>query len=235
MTFARSGLIVLISLAAGAGAAHWWHRQPRRMIDSYHVWYHKHGETTYNNTRWLGALVQKSPLDLWVFQEILNEVRPDVLVEAGTFKGGSAYYFASLFDLMGRGRILTIDIEDLPGKPQHPRIRFLHGSSTAPEIVNAVRAAIAPGEKVMVVLDSDHRAQHVAQELKLYSGLVSPGGYLIVEDTHFNGHPILPKYGPGPMEAVREFLAANPEFQPDRSREKFGMTFNPNGYLKRVR
>jgi cephalosporin hydroxylase len=235
MSRARIALTALLSIAAGAGIATWWHRQPRRVIDSYHKWYHDHGATTYNDTRWLGVLVQKSPLDLWVFQEILNEVRPDVLVEAGTYKGGSSYYFASLFDLMGRGRIVTIDIEDFPGKPSHPRVKFLLGSSTAPQIVAKVKEAIAPGEKVMVVLDSDHHAPHVLRELKLYSPLVSPGSYLIVEDTHFNGHPIIPRHGPGPMEAVLEFLGGHPEFQPDRGREKFGMTFNPSGYLKRVK
>ena len=225
----------VLAIAAGAALATAWHRQPRRVIDRFHRWYHAKGETTYNNTRWMGALVQKSPFDLWVFQEILHEVKPDVLIEAGTFKGGSAFYFASLFDLMGNGRILTVDIEDFPGKPAHPRVEFLLGSSTAPEILERIRRSIRPGDKVMVTLDSDHHAPHVAQELKLYSPLVTPGSYLVVEDTHFNGHPILPNWGPGPMEAVREFLASHTEFEPDRGREKFGMTFNPGGYLKRVR
>jgi cephalosporin hydroxylase len=75
----------------------------------------------------------------------------------------------------------------------------------------------------------------VLRELNLYHQLVTPGSYLIVEDTHFNGRPILPKHGPGPWEAVDEFLVAHPEFQPDRSREKYGMSFNPRGYLKRLR
>jgi cephalosporin hydroxylase len=158
-----------------------------------------------------------------------------VLIEAGTFQGGSALYFASIFDLLGRGRVVTVDIEDQPGKPPHARIQYLLGSSTATEIVERVRGLVKPGEKVMVVLDSDHRRDHVLQELRLYSGLVSPGCYLVGEDTHFNGHPILPKYGPGPMEAVQEFLAGRSDFVPDRSREKFLMTFNRSGYLKRVR
>src|SRR5215208_3893707 len=175
MNAPRAAIAALAGLAAGAWAASWWHRQPRHVIDAYHRWYHDHGDTTYNNTRWLGTLTQKSPLDLWVFQEIISEVKPDVLVEAGTYKGGSAYYFASLFDLMGHGRVLTIDIEDHPGKPSHPRVKFFLGSSTSPEILSAICAAIRPEEKVMVVLDSDHHAPHVLQELKLYSPLVSPG------------------------------------------------------------
>jgi len=226
---------VAVSLSAGAFAASWWRSQPRKIIDSYHIWYHRHGEETYNNTQWMGVEVQKSPLDMWVMQEILNEVKPDVLVEAGTYRGGSAYYFASLFDLMNHGRIITVDIEDHPGKPQHPRISYLLGSSTSEEILSRIKGAIQPGEKVLVDLDSDYRKPHVLRELQLYAPLVTPGSYLIVEDTHFNGHPILPKFRPGPGEAVAEFLPSHPEFQVDGSREKFGMTFNPGGYLKRMK
>jgi cephalosporin hydroxylase len=87
----------------------------------------------------------------------------------------------------------------------------------------------------MVVLDSDHHKDHVLEELRLYSPLVSVGQYLIVEDTHFNGHPILKNFGPGPWEAVEEFLRERPDFAVDSSREKYGMTFNPHGYLRRVK
>jgi cephalosporin hydroxylase len=228
-------LVAAASAAAGALAASWWLKRPQQVIANYHRWFHRNGAATYNNTRWLGVTAQKCPLDTWIFQELLFEVRPDVMVEAGTYKGGSAFYYASLMDLMRHGRVLTVDIEDFPGKPQHERIHFFLGSSTAPETLGRIRAAIAPGETVMVTLDSDHHAAHVAEELKLYSRLVTPGSYLIVEDTHFNGHPILPKFGPGPYEAVEAFLRSNPGFERDRTREKFGMTFNPGGWLKRVR
>ena len=222
-------------LIVGGVALHWWHSRPERVVAAYHQWFHRNGAATYNNTRWMGVPVQKCPLDLFVFGEILNETKPDVLVEAGTYKGGSSHFFASLFDLMNHGRIVTIDIEDYPGKPQHPRVKFLLGSSTSKEMVGQVRAAIEPGEKVMVVLDSDHHKDHVLEELRLYSPLVSVGQYLIVEDTHFNGHPILKNFGPGPWEAVEEFLRGRPDFVVDSSREKYGMTFNPRGYLRRVK
>ena len=215
-------LLAVASLAAGAFAASWWRTRPRQVIDAYHVWYHRKGEETYNNTQWLGGEVQKCPLDLWVMQEILHEIKPDVVVEAGTYMGGSAYYFASLFDLTGHGRVITIDIDDHPGKPAHPRITYLLGSSTSDEIVAPVKAAIQPGEKVLVDLDSAHNKAHVLKELQLYSPLVTPGSYLIVEDTHFNGHPILPKFGPGPGEAVQEFLPSHPEFRADRNARSSG-------------
>jgi cephalosporin hydroxylase len=86
----------------------------------------------------------------------------------------------------------------------------------------------------MVSLDSDHRAAHVQKELELYSPLVTPGMYLVVEDMHFNGYPILPKFGPGPTEAVEAFLKTNPPFERDRTRERFLLTFNPGGYLRRT-
>ena len=208
--------------------------EPKRVNAAFHVQFHKDGARTYNNTFFLGVPVQKCPFDLWVMQEIIYQVKPDVIVETGTYRGGSSYYYAHLLDFIGRGRVYTIDIEDYPDKPAHPRIRFLLGSSTDPAVFGRVHSEIKPGETVLVFLDSDHRKEHVSRELNLYHTLVTPGSYLIVEDTHFNGHPILPKHGPGPWEAVSEFLGAHPEFAPDYSREKYGLTFNPRGYLRRM-
>jgi cephalosporin hydroxylase len=230
----RVGLGVVVGMALGAAGMRQYLKQPERVVEQFHRLYHARGEQTFNNTHWLGVPTQKLPLDLWVFQELIFRVRPDVVVETGTYKGGSSYFYATLFDLMGHGRVITVDIEDYPGKPKHGRVTFVHGSSTAAKTVEAVKKLIAPGEKVMVMLDSDHRGAHVSEELRLYSGLVSVGSYLIVEDTHFNGHPVLPKHGRGPWEAAAEFVAANPEFVVDREAEKFLLTFNPRGYLKRV-
>lgn len=231
--------IALAAALAGGGLGAWATarrlRAPEQVVAAFHRWYHANGATTYNNTYWMGVPMQKCPLDAWTYQEILHETKPDVLVEAGTYKGGSAFFYASLFDLLKHGRVITVDIEDYPGKPPHERVNFLLGSSTSEEILRKIRASIQPGEKVMVALDSDHHKAHVAKELALYSPLVSLGMYLVVEDTHFNGHPILPRFGPGPMEAVDEFVASHPEFVIDRTREKFGMTFNPRGWLKRVK
>ncbi|MBI4893389.1 MAG: class I SAM-dependent methyltransferase [Acidobacteria bacterium] len=237
MPSGRAAWFLLLAAALSAALAAYSTRayllRPQSVIANYHRWYHRNAATTFNNTRWLGVPTQKSPLDAWIFQELIHELKPDVLIEAGTYKGGSSFYYASLMDLLQHGRILTVDIEDYPGKPAHPRIQFFLGSSTSPQIVAALKAAIRPGEKVMVALDSDHVAAHVRKELELYHPFVTPGSYLVVEDTHFNGHPILPNFGPGPYEAVDDFLKAHPEFERDRTREKFGMTFNPGGWLKR--
>ena len=204
------------------------------LADRFHRYYYQSRDRTWNNMRWLGVPTLKMPLDMWIYQEMLYEIKPDVLLECGTFNGGSALYFASLMDLVKKGRVITIDIEAKPDMPKHPRINYLIGSSTSPEIFAQVRRLIKPGETVMVSLDSNHSKGHVLAELKTYADLVSVGSYLVVEDTNINGHPVLPEFGPGPMEALDEFLSENKNFVSDKDREKFLVTFNPRGYLKKV-
>jgi cephalosporin hydroxylase len=188
---------------------------------------------TWADTRWLDVPVGKTPLDLWVHQEIVVETRPELVVETGTFMGGSALFFASLLDLLGGGRVVTIDVEARERRPEHPRISYLHGSSTDAAIVTQVQALAREATRVMVVLDSDHRREHVLDEMRAYGGLVSSGCYLVVEDTNINGHPVMPEFGPGPSEALEAFLAESDDFVVDRSREKFLLSFNPGGFLRR--
>ncbi|MGH2692267.1 MAG: CmcI family methyltransferase [Actinomycetota bacterium] len=210
--------------------------EQRETIARFHRLYYDEAERggTWKNTYWQGVPAHKCPLDMWVYQEMIHEIRPDVIVETGTYQGGSALYLASVCDVVGHGEVISIDIDPQPGLPQHERVMYLLGSSTADEIVEKVRSRVAGGS-AMVVLDSDHSAEHVGNELRAYSPLVTVGSYLIVEDTNVNGNPILPGWGPGPREAVEEFLEGNDGFVVDESREKFFMTFNPGGYLKRVR
>ena len=158
------------------------------IVNEFYRLYHDLDRTVYN-TRWKGVPLLKCPLDLWIYQEIIQETKPDVLIETGTWRGGSAYYFASIFDLFGKGRVLTVDIEEFP-VPEHDRITYLIGSSTAPEIVEQFKNSIQEGETVMVTLDSNHEKEHVLDELRIYSEPVSIGTYLVVEDTHLNGNPV---------------------------------------------
>jgi cephalosporin hydroxylase len=183
---------------------------------------------------WLGRELIKCPLDLWVYQELLVERRPDFVIECGTYRGGSALFLATVMDLVGHGALITIDPHDYDGRPQHPRIRYLRGSSTTPETVAAVREAVGDA-RCFVILDSDHAQAHVARELELYRDFVAVGDYLIVEDTNLNGHPVSRRHGPGPMEAVEDFLRADGRFQSDPRMERFLLTLNPRGYLLRVR
>jgi len=190
---------------------------------------------TWKNTRWLGVFVQKCPLDLFIYQETLWDTRPGLIVECGTAEGGTTLYLASMCDLIGTGRVVSVDIDTKPKRPAHPRITYIAGSSVAPDVVAEVKKHVKKGETIMVILDSDHSKKHVDQELKIYSDLVSKGCYLIVEDSNVNGHPVLVDHGPGPMEAIEEFLAGDDRFIIDDEKEKFYMTFNPRGYLKRVK
>jgi cephalosporin hydroxylase len=188
---------------------------------------------TWRNTYWLGHPILKCPLDLWLYQEILHKVRPSLIIETGTAYGGSALYLASICDLVGAGRVVTIDVTPQSARPSHPRITYIDASSTSPDTVDRVRSEIGHDDTVMVILDSDHRMAHVADELALYHSFVSPGSYLIVEDTNLNGHPVEPEFGPGPMEAVEAFLPSHPEFTHDAGMDKFLLSFNPKGFLRR--
>jgi cephalosporin hydroxylase len=205
-------------------------------VDAFHeVFYERlaDGGRSTLDLIWLGYRVVKCPFDLWTYQEILVETRPTLIVECGTKFGGTSLFLASMFDLIGGpGRVLTIDIEELPKRPIHPRIEYVLGSTLDADVIARVHAA-AVGQRTMLILDSDHSEHHVRAELDAYHDIVTPGCYLIVEDTNVNGHPVLPDFGPGPMEAVDGFLAATSGFTIDRDRERFLVSLNPRGYLHR--
>ncbi|MFN8593688.1 MAG: CmcI family methyltransferase [Thermomicrobiales bacterium] len=203
------------------------------VVREFHRLYYDARGQTWENTFWFGTPVLKCPLDLWIYQEIIHETRPDLIIETGTMEGGSARFMAALLDWIGHGEIVSIDIEAKSWRPVHPRITYLTGSSTDPGIIDEIAARAAGKPAVMVILDSDHRAPHVLDELRLLSPFVTPGGYLIVEDTNVNGHPVVPDFGPGPLEALDQFLSESSDFTVDRGREKLLMTFNPRGFLKR--
>lgn len=172
-------------------------------------------------------------MDLWTYQEIIWECRPDTIIETGTSGSGSAFFFATIMDRIGHGRVLTVDIDEYPHlRSDHPRIDYLVGSSIDPAIVD--RMAFSAHGKVMVSLDSLHTYQHVAAELRAYAHLVTPGQYLVVEDT---GCALLEDGGDPSGEwcdrAVAEFLRANPNYKADLSRERHLLTSNGRGWIRR--
>jgi len=207
----------------------------RWITNRFHKLYYYRRAQTWRNTRWLGTDVLKCPLDLWVYQELLHEIRPDWIIETGTAFGGSASYFASLCDVLSHGQVLTIDPLVREGRPRHPRIHYLRGLSTDPEVVAQVSRTVEGARAVLVVLDSDHSYANVLAELRAYHGFVTPGSYCVVEDGNVGGHPVRREFGAGPFEAVRAFLDETDAFEIDREREKFYLTFNPSGYLRRLR
>lgn len=209
-------------------------RRVRRLVARhFHRAYYYGIDDTVLASYWLGTTTVKLPLDMWVYQEIIAELRPRLVVETGTYHGGSARFIASIMDMLGSGRMISIDIQHTVLLPHHPRVEYVLGSSVDPAIVEYVEAAAAEGGPVLIILDSDHSRDHVLAELRAYADLVTPGSYCIVEDTNVNGNPVLPQWGPGPMEAVDEFLAQRDDFAPDRRRERFLLTMNPGGYLRR--
>ena len=209
--------------------------EEQSVVNQFHRLYYEKANTggTWVDTWWMGYKILKCPLDVWIYQEILYETKPDLVIETGTCNGGSAYYMACIMDILGVGMVATIDITAPARRPQHRRVQYFQGASTDAGIVAEIQR-LAAGKSVMVILDSDHSRDNVYQELQLYSPLVSKGNYLIVEDSNVNGHPTGLDHGPGPMEAINDFLVGNSQFQLDMRREKFFMTFNPRGYWRRV-
>lgn len=206
----------------------------RRVVNRFHKHYYNN-KAWLHHTRWMGVRVLKHPADLWMYQEIIFNQKPDIIIETGTFNGGSALYLAHICDLCNCGKVISVDIEHQPDFPQHSRIEYLTGDSTSETILKQVRTQIGDGMKVMVILDSDHSYENVMKEIAAYSPLVSKGCYLIVEDTNLNGYPVMPKFGNGPREAVWAFLKHNDEFEVDLMCEKFLMSFNHEGYLRRIK
>jgi cephalosporin hydroxylase len=209
----------------------------REVVDQFLALYYnaRYSNLTWGNTMWRGVKTLRCPLDLWLYQEIIFETRPELIIEAGTANGGGAFYLASLCEMLECGHVMSIDIRHSPTLPKHARLTYLTGSSVAPDIVATVKARAHDAKQVLIILDSDHSQAHVLAELRAYAPLVRSGGYLIVEDTIVNGHPVRSDFGAGPMEAIEEFLAETSDWVIDRNMEKFLLSFNRNGYLKRVR
>lgn len=214
----------------------------RRLVDGFADLYYRRWQAGGHTITlsWLGYQTLKCPLDLWIYQELITELRPDWIVECGTRFGGSALYLACLCELLGHGQVVTIDTDESlqPIRPVHPRIRYLAGSSIDPAIVARVTAILADrppaaSGQTLIILDSAHDRDHVLAELRAYAPLVPPDGYLLVEDSNVNGHPANPGHGPGPWEAIDAFLAETDRFVSDRSRERFMLTMNPRGFLRR--
>lgn len=190
----------------------------------------------WESTYYGGVQIFKYPGDLWIYQEIIAEVRPSLLIEMGTCQGSSAAYFADLLDRFSGGRVVTVDIADQV-KVRDPRVTYIQGSSLNPSVIDQVKRQAAGERCVMVSLDSEHLEHHVYAELEAYAGLVTPGSYLVTEDTFISQYGCQGvRFGGGSTwEAVCRWLPAHPEFQPDESREKFVLSMNPGGWLRRVR
>jgi cephalosporin hydroxylase len=191
--------------------------------------------SNFGNVSWLGVPVWQDVMSLWTIQETIAEIRPSLIIETGTNRGGSALFYASLCDLMEKGNVVTVDIEKMHDLT-HPRIEWLIGSSLAPEILSRVAARVAAADgPVMVILDSDHSQSHVAGELESYSPFVTPGSYLLVQDGIIDALPMFANARPGPLPALERFLVHHPNFEVDAARcQRFIVTHHPRGWLRRA-
>ncbi|MBL8697271.1 MAG: cephalosporin hydroxylase [Alphaproteobacteria bacterium] len=186
--------------------------------------------------RWLGQDIIKTPWDCWIYQEIIWETKPDIVIELGVMFGGASHFFASILDMIGHGEVLGIDLTlEKVRSINSKRISYLAGSSTAPETIEEVRRRVA-GRRALVIADSDHEKSHVLAELRAYAEFVPVGGYLVAEDSlnDVMGHHPVPNEGP--QAAAKAFAAENDCFVADRRfAERYILTLNPDGYLKRVK
>jgi cephalosporin hydroxylase len=189
----------------------------------------------FDRQTWLGKPVWQNLFDLWVIQETLNEIRPALLIECGTNRGGSSYYFATLFDLLNHGRVITIDVEKLHDV-SHPRVTYLLGSSVSSGILNQVTRAVAETDgPVMVLLDSDHSEAHVRQGMDCYHRFVTSGSFLMVQDGVIDTLRMFSVARPGPLKAIESFLKVHPEFEVDHERSnRYLITHSPKGWLRRI-
>ena len=203
---------------------------------------------------WMGRPIIQYPQDIMAMQELIWEVKPDLIIETGIAHGGSLIFSASMLELVAsctgsEGEVLGVDIDirshnrkAIEEHPMSKRISMIQGSSIAPEIIAQVKEKAKGKKKILVCLDSNHTHDHVLAELKAYAPLTTVGSYCVVMDTVIEDMPsdMFPDrpWGPGnnPKTAVWEYLKAHPEFEINKNIDhKLLITVAPDGYLKRIR
>lgn len=190
------------------------------------------GRRINRHTTYFGVRAQKCPMDHWIYQEIVFETQPDVIIEIGTAWGGGLLGLAHFCDLMNHGRVIGIDItltHVAQAVRDHPRVTLIE--SDACKAFPQVASLIQPGEPVMVIEDSSHTYDNTLAVLRTYSPMVAAGCYFVVEDSICH-HGVNVGPNPGPYEAIETFMKETDRFAIDRSRESFGITWNPKGYLR---
>lgn len=197
---------------------------------------------------WLGLPIIQLPADIIATQEVIWSSKPDVIVETGVARGGSMIFLASMMQLLGRGKVIGVDIdirahnrESIESHPLSHRVSLIQGPSTDPDVLAKVRAEIPSGARVMVILDSNHSRDHVLAELNAYGPLVTCGQYLVVADTALGRlrpdqtpqkRASVWKPGNEPLTALRAYLATTDRFEADEALNgKLVLSSSPGGYL----
>lgn len=196
---------------------------------------------------WLGVPIIQTPEDMILMQELIFKIKPDVIIETGIAHGGSLIYYASLLELLGKGKVIGIDVEIrgynrrvIEMHPMFKRIELIEGNSISDETIEKIGKKITKNSTIIVCLDSNHTKAHVLKELQLYHAFVNPGSYIVVFDTIASK---LAELGAcdkvylnnSPKEAVEEFLKGHNNFEIDKSYNKLYTSFGQNGYLRRIK
>lgn len=197
-------------------------------------------------TTWLGIPIIQLPEDIVIMQELIWKIRPDVIIECGLAHGGSALFYASLLDLIGRGFVIGIDVEirqynriSIQNHPMSHRVRMIEGSSVSHETIGMVKDAVKGAGKIMVVLDSNHSREHVTKELDLYRDFVTPGSYMIAMDGAQAYVWDIPRgksewKEDNPLIAIEQFIQRNNDFVIDERCNRLMVSSNPKGYLRKL-
>ena len=192
----------------------------------------------HRRTSWLGTKVNGVPTDLLAYADLLAEVRPDWIIETGTRDGGRARFLADVCELVGHGQVLSIDNREVEGRPEHPRVTYLQGRAHDDEVIAEVQRIVGTAGQdanALVILGTRGAQRRMHREFEVYAEFVPVGSYVVMEHTVLNGYPVDASFGPGPFEATRRILNLRGDFVPDTTRESHGLTFNPGGFLKRIR
>lgn len=221
-------------------------RGPVRSVEDYQRLYnmtlrewliYHHENIVFHQCKWMGGTALKNPMDAWIYQEVIYDVQPDVVIEIGSAHGGSTLFLAHLLDNIGSGIVVSIDIDRDTYTARHDRIVVLTGDSSSAKILDRV-AGLCAGKTALVLHDGDHHKETVLRELHAYATFVTVGSYFIVEDGIVDLFPEkewMGEPGEGPLRAVEQFLRENADFEVDGSRERYLLTYNPMGFLRRIR
>jgi len=205
-----------------------------------------HNRIMYEPT-WMGIPIIQYPGDILMMQELIWKVRPEVIVETGLAHGGTAVFYASILELLGRGKVISVEVEirqynrvAILGHPMAHRVEMIEGSSIADTSLAEVKRRVGDGQKVLVTLDSNHSYDHVRRELELYAPLVSEGSYLVAMDGAQELVADMPRgksewREDNPLRAIHDFLKDHPDWEIDPHYNRLLVTSNPDGFLRRKR
>jgi len=203
-------------------------------------------KNVYYRFSWANNALQQIPDDVLMVQQVIWNVKPDLIIECGTFAGGFSVFLASVLESIGFGSVLSVDIDHsnvnrelVAAVPYSGRIKFFESDSVAEPALAEARKHVARAQRVLVILDSDHSYQHVLDELRCYGKFVTPKSYMIVMDGAMTQFALTPRgeddwVHDNPHRAVMDYLKEDDSFQIDETFNSFPLTHAPDGYLQKL-